>query len=111
MEFNATLCSTNGTEPWAANVDFVLVNNTLMTQLKTSYTHYKNIVKNGNVVIAYKELGSEILIKASATVSGHEENIATVIIKPTWARLVKSGSTNDTSDSNEIIGILTEKIS
>ena len=110
MKFNATLCSTDGKEPWAANVDMDFLENEIMTRLKTNYAHYRNIFNNGSVVIVYKYSGMEILIKALATINKLEGNIATVTIRPTWIRLVENGSTNDVSDTNDIINILRHRI-
>lgn len=110
MNFNATLCSTNGDEPWVANVNMTLSENEIITELKISYAHYKNIVTNSNVMVAYKNPTSELLVKATAIISEQEDDIATVIIQPTWMRQVEMGSTKDTKDIVEIIDILTEKI-
>jgi hypothetical protein len=66
---NATLCSTNGNEPWAANVDFQAHGSTWIVGLSAKYAHYKNILENSNVVIVYKTASFEMIAKGIASLS------------------------------------------
>lgn len=100
---NATLCSTNGTEPWAANVDFEISGSTWAVGLSTKYAHYKNILENSNVVVVYKTPDFEILAKGIASLSEPDvDQIATATITLTWLRLVENDTATDYADTDEI---------
>jgi len=100
---NATLCSTNREEPWAANVNFEVAGSTWTVDLSTKYAHYKNILENKNVVVVYKTADFEILAKGTATLSEPDTNhIATATIEITWLRLVEKDAVTDYTDVKEI---------
>lgn len=110
MTINAILCTTNGHEPWAANVDLAVLDGTFITDLNVNYTHYENLINNANVVIVYKNTTSEILIKGLAASIKRDSDNASVTIKPTWLRLVEADDMSDTSDFEQIKAILVQKI-
>ena len=110
MKLNATLCTTNANEPWAANVDFMLTDGLFITKLNVNYAHYKNLVVNKNVVIVYKTALLEILIKGIGKFTEYKGDNVTVSIKPTWLRLVENDDMNDASEPQDIQAILEQKI-
>jgi hypothetical protein len=100
---NATLCSTNGAEPWAANVDFQIHGSTWVVGLSAKYAHYKNILGNKNVVIVYKTADFELLAKGVASLSEpNADEMATTTITLTWLRLVENDTVADYAESSEI---------
>jgi hypothetical protein len=100
---NATLCSTNRDEPWAANVDFEVDGAVWVVGLSAKYAHYKNILQNSNIVVVYKTSDFEILAKGTTSLSEPDEDqIATATITLTWLRLVENGATVDHTDANKI---------
>ena len=108
---NATLCSTNSTEPWAANVDIEVHGSTWQVGLSTKYAHYKNILGNKNVVIVYKTTSFEILARGIASLSEPDTNqMATATINLAWLRLVENNTTVDYTNANEIEGIVISHI-
>jgi hypothetical protein len=103
----ATLCSTNGEEPWAANVAFEVQKSVWTTKLNTKYAHYKNLTQNNNIVVVYQTPSFEILAKGTASLSEpavDEVSIATITL--TWLRLVENGETADHADITEINEII-----
>lgn len=110
MKFNATLCSTDGNEPWAANVDLTLSEEVITTKLKTSYAHYKNISSNRNVVIVVKNQDTELIVKGSASVKEINDDKATLSIQPTWTRVVENGKTRDIIAKKEMTEVLDQEI-
>lgn len=104
---NATLCTTNGNEPWAANVNFQLDGINWSTTLKTKYTHYANLRTNNSAVIVYKDGGLELIIKALADLADSSEEDMEVIFKITWLRLVRDGEVSDFEEVAGILGALT----
>lgn len=108
---NATLCSTNREEPWAANVDFEVNGSTWVTGLNTNYSHYKNIVQNQNVVVVYKTSDFEIIAKGTTSLSEpNTDQVAVATINLTWLRLVENESLNDYTNPSEIEQILESRI-
>lgn len=100
---NATLCTTNSKEPWAANVDFEVDGSTWTVGLSAEYAHYKNILQNKNVVVVYKTANFEMLAKGTAHLSEPNANkIAKATIGLNWLRLVENGTTSDNTDVSEI---------
>ena len=100
---NATLCSTNTVEPWAANVYFEVNGTEWTVELSTKYSHYKNLLQNRNVVIVYKTADFEILAKGSAILSEPDiDEVATATISITWLRLVEKDNTIDYTACSEI---------
>lgn len=110
MIINATLCTTNGNEPWAANVDLEVLDGTFIVNLDINYTHYKNLMNNTNVMIVYRNATLEILIKGLATSIKQENDDATVTIKPIWLRLVETDNMDDISDPEQIKTVLVQKM-
>lgn len=100
---NATLCSTNRKEPWAANVDFEVDGSTWVVELNTKYAHYKNILENKHIVVVYKTASFEIIAKGTASLAEPTpDHVATASISLDWLRLVENETTTDYTDSNEI---------
>lgn len=62
----ATLCTTNSSEPWGANVEFKLEESKLSTTLATKYTHIHNLQTNPDAVIVYSKDNLELIIKNKA---------------------------------------------
>lgn len=93
---NATLCTTNTQEPWAANVDFTVAGAEWLTVLNSDYAHYKNLTVNNKAVIVYKTQGFEIIAKGLASVADPDsEGFATAAVTLTWLRLVEDGAVQD----------------
>lgn len=100
---NATLCTTNTQEPWAANVDFTVAGTMWSTIVNKNYTHYKNLVLNENVVIVYKTSEFEIIARGTALLaSPDEEGFAAVTITVTWLRLVEGDRMQDLDQADAI---------
>jgi hypothetical protein len=100
---NATLCTTNNTEPWAANVNFEINGANLSTTLKIKYAHYSNLKTNNHVVIVYQGKDHELIIKALATVVEVSKEEAKVLFEATWLRLVKAGKVSDFKEESDIL--------
>jgi hypothetical protein len=108
---NATLCSTNREEPWAANVDFEVNGSKWVAGLNAEYAHYKNIVANNNVVVVYKTPSFEIIAKGTASLAEPlTDNMAIATVTLTWLRLVENGVVNDYTDATEIERIVNSHI-
>jgi hypothetical protein len=105
---NATLCTTNNKEPWAANVNFEVNNIDWSTTLKTKYAHYSNLQTNKSAVIVYKDGDLELIIKALADVSDslQQEEDVNVSFKVNWLRLVKDGNISDLKEETDILTAL-----
>lgn len=108
---NATLCSTNGQEPWAANVEFEVKGVKWIVSLNTKYAHYRNIVANENVVLVYKTPAFEIIAKGKASLSNTNlDHTATATITLTWLRLVENDTLSDYIGINDIERVLSSRI-
>ncbi len=104
---NATLCSTNNTEPWAANVNFEVEGSTWIVELNAKYAHYKNLLENKKVVVVYKTPDFEIIAKGTANLTlPTEDDVAKASITLNWLRLVENRNTNDHTEKNEIERII-----
>lgn len=95
------LCSTSTTEPWAARVGFELINNTLVTKLKKSHTHYKNLFTNHTAVLVFTNKESEVIIKSVCSLKDINEDYCKAIFEIYWTRIVNSEDTNDYLDSQK----------
>jgi hypothetical protein len=104
----ATLCSTNGNEPWGANVPFELKDGSLTTKLKTEYLHYQNLKLNPKAVIVYSSDNLELIIKAKAKLSEPNDGVSQVVFEPNWMRVVEAGNIEDLEDSKEVAAKLNQ---
>ncbi len=105
----ATLCSTNNTEPWAANVNFEVNGLIWIVKLNSKYAHYKNLLENNKVVVVYKTPNFEIIAKGEAALTEPSlEDISVASITINWLRLVENNNTNDYTERSDIERILSE---
>ncbi|HSX01740.1 MAG TPA: hypothetical protein VLI05_00320 [Candidatus Saccharimonadia bacterium] len=104
---NATLATTNGLEPWAANVDFSIEGTNWSTTLNPAYLHYKNLVSNPRVVIVYKASDHEIIARGLAEMPYESAaKPSRITINTTWLRLVENGKIQDYDSKSDIYEVL-----
>ena len=106
---NATLCTTNSDEPWAANVDFSVMSNSWSTQLDVKYQHYKNLCTNNHVVIVYKVLNLELIMKGVAKLTSIKDGRSLASITVTWLRLVENSTVSDFDSVDDITQLFITK--
>jgi predicted FMN-binding regulatory protein PaiB len=98
----ATLCTTNNSKPWGANVPFELNGTDLITTLATKYTHFQNLQTNAAAVIVYKKDAYELIMKAKASPGIEDGGKVKVTFAVNWLRVAGNGKVEDFDDLVEV---------
>ena len=104
----ATLCTTNGKDPWGANVYFEIKRNKLVAILKTKYSHFQNIKSIPRAIIVYQNDNEEVIMKAQARFDDSNEISEKIktIFEIEWLRIIKLNETIETTDLGTILNVL-----
>lgn len=98
----ATLCSTDGSEPWAANVPFEANGSNWTTKLSKKYAHFQNLTINPNAVIVCQTKNAELLMKARAEKKSEDEVSSVMNFNVYWLRVATKEDTEDFDDKAKI---------